>query len=132
MSEDVFITGEELNPRRMLVTLASYHGIGPEVEMLLAAKSDASLNTIHSKGLAYLLTKTRTLNGMTIPQVHARSRVAQSQLNFYENGQQKNPGLRTLCALSYGYRIPFTLLLIAAIQDITPRSKIRKRRKDAQ
>lgn len=114
----------------MLVTLAAYHGLGPEVEILLE-KNRVGNPTIHQRGLSYILTKARTMHSMTIPQVHKRSGIAQSQLNFYESGKQKNPGLRTLKALSYGYRIPFMLLVIAAMQDITPRTKIRKRRRDA-
>jgi len=83
----------------------------------------------YGDGLAPLLTKTRRRSGITIFQVFERSGISRSQLSFYENGQQKNPGLRTIQALSHGYRIPFALVLIATFNDIHPGQKIRKRRR---
>ena len=122
-----FITDEELDPRRMLMTLATYHGIGPEVEVLLDTKGTSSPK-VHHGGLAELLIRSRTLKKMTISTIHRRSGITRSQLGFYESGGQKNPGLRTLRALSYGYRIPFMLVIMAAIQDITPRAQPKRRR----
>lgn len=111
----------------MLLTLAVYHGIGPEVEVLLDTKGTPS-PSIHNIGLAALLVKARTLKRMTISTIHRRSGITRSQLGFYESGGQKNPGLRTLRSLSYGYRIPFMLVLMAAINDITPRAQPKRRR----
>ena len=122
-----FITDEELDPRRMLMTLATYHGIGPEVEILLDTKGTPS-PPMHKGGLAGLLVRARTLRKMTVVDIHKRSGIAKSQIGFYESGGQKNPGLRTLRSLSYGYRIPFMLVIMAAIQDITPRAQPKRRR----
>lgn len=120
--------GEELSPRALFLSLAEYHGLRPEVASLLREIGDLRPDRF-GKGLAPLLTDARKRHGLTILQVFERSGISRSQLSFYENGHQKNPGLRTIQALSYGYRIPFALVLIATLNDIRPRANIRRRRR---
>ena len=47
-----------------------------------------------------------------------RSGISRSQIQFYEAGKQKSPGIRTVHALSYGYRLPFAEVVIAVLHDM--------------
>lgn len=122
--EPPFIRGEELHPTALFLSLARYHGIEPEVEALLDGRPKLDVDAL--PGLGEMLLTARRRAHLTIIQVFQRSGISRSQLSFYESGRQKNPGLRTIQALSYGYRIPFALLLTAALRDILPRYRPRE------
>lgn len=121
-----YIIGEELTPRTFLLSMAAMYGIKEEVQRLLDERPEieAPIN-----GLGHLLSSVRRESGLSIGEVHARSSISRSQLSFYERGSQKNPGLRTIQALSFGYRTPFALVLMAALWDIRPRAKVRIRKR---
>jgi len=106
------MTGIKMTPRALLLELAAYHGIGEEVAALLQDRPDPL-----PKSLATLLSTTRARTASTILATFQRSGVARSQISFYESGLQKNPGVRTIQALSYGYRLPFAQVLAAIMHD---------------
>jgi hypothetical protein len=122
-----YVIGEELEAKHLLLSLADMHGIRPEVAQLVKGIGDLRPVNPAARGLGPLLVEARKRSGMTIYQVYGRSGISRSQLAFYENGMQKNPGIRTVQALAYGYRLPFALILLATLMDIRPRAKIRKR-----
>lgn len=124
MTKPIYIQGEELSPRAMMMSLANLHGVGDELAEALRGKPEV---LPPHQGLGHLLISARKASGQSIEEVHHRSRISRSQLSFYERGHHKNPGLRTIQALSYGYRIPFAMVLIAALWDIRPRARVRKR-----
>lgn len=103
------------NAESLFLDLALLYGIREEVRELLSG-AECSIDPDMTMGRR--LRQARESQGMTLRQTHARSGISKSQLFFYEDGRQKNPGLRTIQALSYGYRIPFAIVLIAALQDI--------------
>lgn len=98
--------------RGVFLELAQMYGLGQEVASLLEDRPDPP-----AVGLGPLLQDHRARQFGTIKSVHHRAGVSRSQLSFYENGQQKNPGIRTMQALSYGYRIPFPMVLAACVLD---------------
>lgn len=126
MTEPIYRIGAELTPRALLLFLAEAHGIHNDVRDLLDGVPEIEAPRM---GLGALLHEKRKRASLTIEEVHDRSRISRSQLTSYERGQQKNPGLRTLQALSYGYRIPFAYVVMAALWDIRPRAKIKTRRR---
>lgn len=110
---------EGLHPTSLFLSLARFHGLEAEVSALLYGRPKLVPDDTTSFG--DMLLQARRRQGATIFQVFERSGISRSQLSFYETGQQKNPGLRTIQALSRGYQIPFVVLLIAALRDIQPR-----------
>lgn len=124
--EPTFRYGEELNPLHLLLSLSDYYGIRPSVEKILEEIDDMR-PAKKIAGLSSILTAVRLRNGDTLTKVSERSNISRSQLAFYETGRQKNPGVRTMQALSYGYKIPFSLILLSTMQDIYPRANIRSR-----
>lgn len=122
--------GAETNPTSMLLALAAVHGVEAEVsEALDSLPEGAHFGEVEYLGP--LLRKHRQARGMTRKEVHARSNISLSQISFYESeGNIKNPGLRTLQALAYGYRIDFVRIMIAALREINPRMSVRKRPRD--
>lgn len=129
MTNTVYRSGEELTPETLLLSLARMHGLESEVRGLLSDKAVPKLQP-PVDGLGPLLTRTRMQTGITVEEIHKRSSISRSQISFYERGYQKNPGLRTIQALSYGYRLPFSQVMMAVLWDIRPRAKIRKRNRD--
>lgn len=123
----IYRIGAETNPRGMLVALAHIHGIGPQVEKLL---ENDDLPDVMVKDMSLLLTSQRKLLNLSAQDVHTRCNISRSQVGHYEGGNSKNPGLRTLAALSYGYKLPFVQLLLSALQEVQPRATPRKRRTD--
>lgn len=120
--------GAETNPTAMLLALAEAHGIQEQVAKALA---DTSGKVAHrGEELGPMLRRHRDVYGILIKEVHARSNISRSQLSFYESGMAKNPGLRTLQALAYGYRLPFIRLLMASLNEINPRMSVRNRDRD--
>jgi hypothetical protein len=119
--------GTEANPDTMLLSLAEWHGLRDEVQAILE-DNDGGVFVRHV-GLGELLRRQRETRGYKVREIHARSNISKSQLNFYESGFSKNPGLRTIQALSYGYRLPFIRVLMASLYDINPRMNVRKRSK---
>lgn len=99
----------------LFLDLALLYGIREEVRELLSV-AECSIDPDITMGQR--LRQARESQGMTLRQTHARSGISKSQLFFYEEGRQRNPGLRTIQALSYGYRIPFGELLVICLQDI--------------
>lgn len=128
MVDDRAITyriGTETNPTSMLLALARIHGVHDEVEKLLEMKNATPRGA--KDELGPLLRRQRNTLDWRIRDVHERSNISCSQLSFYESGDTKNPGLRTIQALSYGYRLPFIVTLMAALREINPRMSVRKR-----
>lgn len=97
----------------MLLALAEQHGIEEQVAALLENKPP-----LPKEQLGELLRQTRLSRGELCEEVHQRCNISRSQLGFYELGKYpKRPGLRTLQAISYGYRIPFYRVLLAALNS---------------
>ena len=124
-----YIVGEELTARTLFLSLAEYHGLRPEVTELLRSIGDLRPEHKVRNGLGPMLKEARRRNSITILQVFERSGISRSQLSFYENGQQKNPGIRTIQALAYGYRLSFASVLIATLSDIRARKATRVRKR---
>lgn len=100
--------------RAWLHQLATLYGVGPEVRALLADKPDP---VITSTPFGQLLRRTRERNDDTIDGIQDRANISRSQLSFYEQGRQKNPGIRTMLKLSLAYELPFLLILHAALHE---------------
>lgn len=96
-----------------MLALAVAQGIGPEVADMAKGKRGQ-----RSPSLRVLLSAHRIRTGMLLADVHERSNLALSTLNALEQGYQTSAGVRTLQALSYGYRIPFVRILMAALKDL--------------
>lgn len=120
--------GVETSPTAMLLALAEAHGIREEVAELVTAK--AQRVAYEDDELGPLLSRHRKAYGYTMHDVHERSRISRSQISFYEGANAKNPGLRTVQALAYGYRLPFIRVMMAALNEINPRMNVRKRMRD--
>lgn len=101
--------------RELFIQLAIMHGIGDEVRALLKDRPPPP-----AIGLGPYLTQRRAASGGLLLQIHKRSGISRSQLTLYEHGQQWSPGIRTIQALSYGYRVPFAEVLAAAMTDAGP------------
>lgn len=120
--------GDPLTPQGMLMELARHHGIAPEVEHALS-ETDYRAIDLGGMSLADLLTKARTMQNRSLPQVQRKSGLSISQLKYYENGFQKNPGVRTLHCLAFGYSLPFVTVLLATIRDTMPKQLTQVRRR---
>ena len=120
--------GMETSPTHMMLALAEMHGLRDEVQALVDGLPEATEPDVGELGL--LLRRHRNAYGYKIKDVHERSNISRSQLSFYESGQTKNPGLRTIQALAYGYRLPFIRVLMASLSEIHPRMSVRKRIRD--
>lgn len=101
--------------KELFIQLAIMYGIEDQIAALLHDRPAPE-----PIGLGPLLRQARHAAGGTIAGTHKRSGISRSQLSFYELGQQWSPGIRTIQALSYGYRIPFALVLAAALNDAGP------------
>ena len=102
-----------ITPRQLFLEMAVYYGIGPEVAAMLKGKPEPA-----QAGLGPTLRRARHGWGGTISRVFERSGISRSQIQFYEAGKQKSPGIRTVHALSYGYRLPFAEVVIAVLHDM--------------
>lgn len=102
-----------ITPRELFLQMAVHYGIGPEVAALLKGRP-----VPRQEGLGPTLRNARLSLGGTIHRVFIRSGISRSQLSFYELGGQKNPGVRTIQALSYGYRLPFAKIIMAVLYDM--------------
>lgn len=121
--------GMESSPTAMLLALADMHGIKAEVSKLVDDAPDEDMPD-GSEELGNLLRRHRQAYNLKRKDVQSRSNISRSQLLFYESGQVKNPGLRTVQALAYGYKLPFIRVLLAALTEISPRMNVRKRNRD--
>lgn len=100
-------------PREWLLELAFRHGIFDEVVELLRDRP-----RIEVPAFADLLREQRFRRKMTLNQVHQRCRLARSNLAEYETRRGcLVPGLRTIQALAYGYKLPFWAVLAAAMKN---------------
>lgn len=115
----------------LFLSMAEQHGIEPEVRALLDEIGDLR-PAPRRVSLARLLSETRARKQMPLPEIHRRSLISRSQLSFYETGQQKNPGLRTMHALAVGYQIPFSAVLMAMLNDMIPLPRASKGTSDEQ
>jgi transcriptional regulator with XRE-family HTH domain len=97
----------------MMLALAVSQGIGPEVAELAKRKRGQ-----RSPSLRVLLSAHRIRTGMLLSDVQKRSNLARSTLNDLEEGHKTSAGIRTLQAISYGYRLPFVRVLMAALKDM--------------
>lgn len=102
-----------ITPRQLFLQMAVHFGIGREVAALLQDRPAPE-----QPGLGPTLRNGRYAWGGTIHGCFVRSGVSRSQLSFYENGGQKNPGVRTIQALSYGYKVPFAAIIMAVLADM--------------
>ena len=98
--------------REMLLALAIFHGVPDEVAEAVKGKPSPRFQRLDA-----LLRDARVAQGLRLSDIHDRCGLSKSQLSFYENGQAKNPGLRTIRTLAYGYRLPLARVLISALQD---------------
>lgn len=115
----------------LFLSLAEMMGIRPEVQRLLHDAGDMRPHGINLP-LSELLTNARMRKNLSIPQINARTGLSRSQLNFYESGHQKNPGLRTIHALAWGYELPLGLVLLSTLHDMIPLPKVKKGIQDVQ
>ena len=95
--------------QQMFLDLAGAHGFRDEVEALLKGRHGPPPEPLHE-----LLETHRAATGLTLEDVHRRSNISRSRINQIEHGQSNRVGLRTLQALAYGYKLPFTRVLLAA------------------
>ena len=128
MGVDTYRVGEELHPRTLFLSLAEHYGLRPQVAGLFDDVGDLHPDA-PDEPLGTLLLRTREAQNMTLKDVHARCGISRSQLSFYETGIQKNPGIRTIQAIAYGYRLPFALVLVSILNEIYPRKQPRQRRR---
>lgn len=98
--------------REMLLALAIFYGIHTDVAEMLKGQPSPRFQK-----LGPMLRQARHAQELTLPEIHERCGVSRSQLSLYETGRSKNPGLRTLQLLAFGYRLPFARILLAALQD---------------
>jgi transcriptional regulator with XRE-family HTH domain len=103
----------ESHPKALLLTLATLFGIREEVKAALGAKRGPLL----TGGLAMMLRRARTMEAMTIEDVHRRSGLSRSQISYIETGQAENIGIATMQNLAVGYGLPFYVVLLAAMRD---------------
>lgn len=121
-----------LSPADLLMTLAVWCGIGPEVSELLAER-----NLAPGPSLADLLRNTRKGRGETVAAVARRCAMSRATLFSFEVRKQL-PNLRTIIVLARGYEIPLALVLQAALRDkellrpsqpelpATPRNRVKR------
>ena len=95
----------------MLLALAEHHGIGEEVAAAVKGKRGPK-----REKLGPMLKAARLARGDNIKRVHERCNLARSTISDLENDESRAaPGIRTIQALSYGYRVPFIRVLLAAL-----------------
>lgn len=99
---------------KMFLMLAHVHGIGPEVAAKLPG---AKVPNVPEVGLADLLRRRRAELGWTMHTIRDRSGISNSSLRSYEAGEMTTPGVRTIQALAYSYRLPFIHVVLASMRD---------------
>lgn len=125
-------------PRAMLLELARLHGIGPEVAEALKAKEAAGAYGLRTMKLSRVLCIARA--GRSRLTVAEASDTVPSIITSMENGLSKNLRLDTTFKLARGYRVPWLILISAALREYgflsapgakpIPRNRTRVRKSD--
>lgn len=104
--------------RDMLLGLADQHGLGDEIAKLLKGRRRPRRQV-----LSCLLKQRRRELGWNVDKIHERTNLSRSQIAGLETGRHTTPGLRTVQALSYGYRISFAALIVAVLEEQDARTR---------
>lgn len=123
-----FRVGPETHPTQLLVKLGEAHGVRAEVLAALNEKRQPAKP--YPGGLPQLLRTQRDRTGLSVNDVHERSGMSKTQINVYETDPLRNPSLKTLLKIAYGYRLPFLDVMLATITDIVPYTSYEKDRPD--
>ncbi|MBN2629079.1 MAG: hypothetical protein JXR75_00905 [Rhodobacteraceae bacterium] len=123
-------------PRAMLLELAAEFGIRDDVAAVLKAKEAAGGYGLRTMTLARVLRIARAGRGRK--QVSDACTLAPSIISAQERGDSKNLRMDTALKMSRGYRVPFILLICAAMRQYgflpapgakpTPRNRTRVRK----
>ena len=105
-------------PRAMLLDLAAEFGIRDDVAAVPREKEAAGQFGLRNLPLGQMLKHTRMVRGFSRLAMAERIGIAPAILCLMESGRSKNLRLDTAEAMGWGCRIPFVVLICAALREL--------------